>query len=335
MQIGNINLGHFPLVLAPMEGVTDKPFRLICKACGADWLYSEFVNASGLVRGAGLSKLYFSQYERPFSVQIYGEKLDEVVESAAIVQDIANPDSIDINAGCPAKKVVRRGAGAGLLLEPALLVRIARAVVKKVRVPVTVKLRLGWDSEHIIIDSLAQQLQQVGVSALTIHGRTKAQLFTGSADWDAIARVAHHPAMHIPIIGNGDINTPQRAYDALHKYGVQGVMIGRAAIGEPWLFASIKHMLATGQPLPSPTLAQRVDIARKHLALSLQYKGEKKGVFEMRRHLNLYFKGFPHFKTYRLALLQEEDPQQLDYLLQELCCNYACAQPLEQGELRE
>lgn len=315
MRLGEVDFGSSPLVLAPMEDVTDRSFRVLCKEYGADWLYSEFVNAEGLVRGAGHEKLVFDECERPYTIQLYGERLPSLVESARIVEEEGKPDFIDLNAGCPVKKIALRGAGAGMLRTPDFLVEVAGAIVRQVHCPVTVKLRLGWDSEHIIAGQLCERLQDVGVSAVAIHGRTRAQLYTGQADWDAIARVKANPRLRIPVIGNGDITTPETCKEAFARYGVDGVMVGRGSIGRPWIFGQMRHYLDTGVLASPPSLHDLVVLARRHLALSLHYKGEKRGLYEFRRHLCMYFKSLPHFREYRLRMVTEENPCVLDDLI--------------------
>lgn len=323
MQIGPVTLPYHPLVLAPMEEVTDPSFRLLCKRHGADWLYSEFVNADGLIRGAGTQKLLFDSSEKPFSIQIYGQNAEALIESAKIVEDAAQPDIIDLNAGCPVKKIANRGAGAGLLREPEKLVSIAEQLVKAVKTPITVKTRLGWDSESIIAYELAERLQDVGICAITIHARTRAQAYCGEANWNEIARIKQNPRLTIPLIGNGDIDSPQKAQEAFSRYGVDGIMIGRATFGRPWIFKEIKHYLTTGEAPQPPTLDEKVRIALEHLDLSIEHKGLPRGIFQFRRHLNHYFRAIPHFREYRIRLLTETDPEQLRNLIQNIptTCN--------------
>lgn len=330
MKIGTIELGEYPLLLAPMEDVTDLSFRLLCKRFGADLVYTEFVNSDGLIRGAqsSIAKLTLVGDERPAAIQLYGQHIDAMVEATRIACD-AKPDIIDLNFGCPVKKIAGRGAGAGMLRDLPLLLSITRQVVRTANCPVTVKTRLGWDENSICIDRLAEQLQDEGVSALTIHGRTRAQMFTGSADWEAIARVKENPRLHIPIVGNGDIQTAQSALNAFRKFGVDAIMIGRATYGRPWIFRDIKHYIATGELLPNPAIDERVKIAREHLKLSLQVKGEVRGIFELRRHLSCYFKGLPDFKQMRLTMLKECDPARLDELLCEVASRYKNWTPAE------
>ena len=316
MHIGNIDLGVQPLFLAPMEDVTDASFRFICKEFGADMLYTEFISSDGLTREAQktLAKLQLYEEERPVGIQLYGHIHEAMVEAAKMAE-AAKPDLIDLNFGCPVHKIAQRGAGAGMLRNPEALIAMTRAIVQAVSCPVTVKTRLGWDEEHKIIVELAEQLQDVGIAALTVHGRTRAQLYKGTADWSLIGEIKRNPRMHIPIIGNGDINSPQGAKEAFERYGVDGVMIGRATYGRPWIFREIKHYLQTDVLLPEPTVAERVDLAIKHFAKSVEVKGPRVGVLEMRRHLSCYFKGLPNFKEMRLALVTESDPEKIPGLL--------------------
>ncbi|HHV04678.1 MAG: tRNA dihydrouridine synthase DusB [Bacteroidales bacterium] len=316
MKIAGTDLGREPLLLAPMENVSDASFRYICKEYGADMMFTEFVSADGLIRDVYKSreKLVIADRERPIGIQIYGHIPEALLQAAVIAQE-ACPDVIDINFGCPKNKIAKRGAGSGWLRDPGGMVDITRRLVQAVKVPVTVKTRLGWDEESIIIEDLAEALQDAGIAALTIHGRTRTQMYKGEADWTPIARVRANPRMHIPIIGNGDICTPQQARYAFDTYGVDGIMIGRASFGHPWLFREIRHYLQTGQELPPMGVAERVSLAKRHLAKSIEVKGERVGVLEMRRHLNSYFKGLPEFKPVRLKLVTENDPQQLFFIL--------------------
>ena len=302
--IGNIDLGEFPLLLAPMEDVSDPPFRRLCKMHGADMLYSEFISSEGLIRDAIKSrqKLDIFDYERPVGIQIFGGDEEAMALSAKIVATV-NPDLVDINFGCPVKKVVSKGAGAGVLKDIDLMVRLTKAVVNSTTLPVTVKTRLGWDEQSINIEEVAERLQDVGISALTIHARTRSQMYKGHSDWSYIAKVKNNPRMHIPIFGNGDIDSPEKALEYRNKYGIDGIMIGRAAIGYPWIFNEIKHYFATGELLPSPTIADRVEAAKNHLLWSVEWKGERQGVVEMRRHYANYFKGIPNFKEHRHKLV--------------------------------
>ncbi|AMD84179.1 tRNA-U20-dihydrouridine synthase [Capnocytophaga haemolytica] len=304
VKIKDIELGEFPLLLAPMEDVSDPPFRRLCKLHGADILYSEFISSEGLIRDAIKSrqKLDIFDYERPVGIQIFGGDEEAMALSARIVETVS-PDLVDINFGCPVKKVVSKGAGAGVLKDIDLMVRLTEAVVKSTSLPVTVKTRLGWDEAHINIDEVAERLQDVGIAALSIHARTRSQMYKGHSDWSHIARVKNNPRIHIPIFGNGDIDSPEKALEYRNKYGVDGIMIGRAAIGYPWIFKEIKHYFATGELLPPPTIADRVEAVRLHLEGSVEWKGERHGILEMRRHYANYFKGVPNFKEYRKQLV--------------------------------
>jgi nifR3 family TIM-barrel protein len=316
MKIGNIELGNRPLFLAPMEDVTDRSFRAMCKEMGADMVYTEFISSDGLIRDAqkSLAKLTIVDQERPVGIQIYGHLLEPMVEAARIAE-AARPDVIDINFGCPMKKIAARGAGSGMMRNVPLMVEMTRRIVDAVRVPVTVKTRLGWDDESRNIEEVALRLQDVGISALTIHGRTRAQLYKGEADWTLIEAVKRNPAMHIPIIGNGDVNSPARALEAFERRGVDGVMIGRSTYGRPWIFREIRHFLQTGELLPQPSVVERVAIARRHLLRSVEVKGEVVGVLEMRRHLSSYFRGLPDFKPVRLRLVTLTDIPELLHTL--------------------
>lgn len=322
-KIGNIDLGEFPLLLAPMEDVSDPPFRRLCKMHGADMLYSEFISSEGLIRDAIKSrqKLDIFDYERPVGIQIFGGDEEAMALSAKIVATV-NPDLVDINFGCPVKKVVSKGAGAGVLKDIDLMVRLTKAVVNSTSLPVTVKTRLGWDEQSINIEEVAERLQDAGISALTIHARTRSQMYKGHSDWSYIAKVKNNPRIHIPIFGNGDIDSPEKALEYRNKYGIDGIMIGRAAIGYPWIFNEIKHYFATGELLPSPTIADRVEAAKNHLLWSVEWKGERQGVVEMRRHYANYFKGIPNFKEHRHKLVtldaSEEVVKALDNVLEVL-----------------
>ncbi len=322
MKIAGIEFRERPLFLAPMEDVTDPSFRYMCKGFGADMVYTEFISSDGLVReGAkSVAKLNISDGERPVGIQIYGHLIEPMVESARIAE-AARPDVIDINFGCPVRKIAGRGAGSGMMRDVPLMVEMTRRIVEAVKVPVTVKTRLGWDEEHKNIEEIALRLQDAGIAALTIHGRTRAQMYTGEADWTLIGRVKNNPLMKIPVIGNGDIDSPQRAAEAFDRYGVDGVMIGRATYGRPWIFREIRHYLDTGELLPQPSVCERVEIAKRHLAKSVAVKGERVGVLEMRRHLSNYFKGLPDFKPTRLRLVTLTDVDEinatLDYIAQE------------------
>ena len=322
MKIAGIEFRERPLFLAPMEDVTDPSFRYMCKGFGADMVYTEFISSDGLVReGAkSVAKLNISDGERPVGIQIYGHLIEPMVESARIAE-AARPDVIDINFGCPVRKIAGRGAGSGMMRDVPLMVEMTRRIVEAVKVPVTVKTRLGWDEEHRNIEEIALRLQDAGIAALTIHGRTRAQMYTGEADWTLIGRVKNNTLMKIPVIGNGDIDSPQRAAEAFDRYGVDGVMIGRATYGRPWIFREIRHYLDTGELLPQPSVCERVEIAKRHLAKSVEVKGERVGVLEMRRHLSNYFKGLPDFKPTRLQLVTLTDVNEinatLDYIAQE------------------
>lgn len=312
MKIADLDLGERPLFLAPMENVTDASFRFICKEFGADMMYTEFISSDGLIRDArsSLAKLEIFDYERPIGIQIYGHIPEAMVEAAKMAEE-ANPTLIDINFGCPVNKIANRGAGSGMMRYPDKMVDITRQVVQAVKLPVTVKTRLGWDENSKIIVELAERLQDAGIAALTIHGRTRSQLYKGEADWRLIGEVKANPRIHIPIIGNGDITTPEDARIAFEKYGVDAVMVGRATYGHPWLFKEIKHYLSTGNPMTELTLEEKKDLAIRHLKKSLEIKGERKGVLEMRRHLSSYFKAIPHFKETRQRLVTENDSEEL------------------------
>lgn len=319
VTIGKHDIGEFPLLLAPMEDVSDPPFRAVCKENGADLMYTEFISAEGLIRDAAKSvqKLDVFDYERPIGVQIFGDKIESMRLAAAKAEE-AQPELIDINYGCPVKKVVSKGAGAGILLDIPKMQEMTAEIVKQVELPVTVKTRLGWDSNTIEIVEVAKRLQEAGIKALTIHGRTRQQMYKGEADWTLIAAVKNDPEIEIPIFGNGDIDSPEKTIDYKEKYGVDGVMIGRAAIGYPWIFNEIKHYMATGKHLEPPTIRQRVETVKKHLAFSIDWKPGKTGIFEMRRHYTNYFKGIPHFKPYRTQLVELEEEQALFDLLDEI-----------------
>lgn len=316
MKIGEIDLGDKPLLLAPMEDVTDASFRYICKKFGADMVYTEFVSSDALVRDVpgAFKKMELYDFERPVGIQIYGHIPEAMTESAVRVE-AAGPDLIDINFGCPVKKIAGRGAGSGMMREPDKMVQITRMVVDAVKKPVTVKTRLGWDDDSKIIVELAERLQDAGISALTIHGRTRAQMYKGEADWSLIGAVKNNPRMHIPIIGNGDIRSAQDAKNAFDRYGVDGIMIGRASFGHPWIFKEIRHFLDTGEELPPMSVAERVALSREHLSKSVELKGERRGVYEMRRHLSCYFKGLDNFKETRLKLVTLTDISELNKTL--------------------
>ncbi len=316
VKISNIELGEFPLLLAPMEDVSDPPFRAVCKENGADLMYTEFISSEGLIRNAekSVEKLDIYDYERPIGIQIFGDKIESMREAAAIAEE-ANPEIIDINYGCPVKKVACKGAGAGILLDLPKMQAMTAEIVKSVSKPVTVKTRLGWDANTIKIVEVAQRLQDVGIQALSIHGRTRQQMYKGEADWGPIAEVKNHPDIHIPIFGNGDIDSPEKALEYKNRYGVDGVMIGRAAIGYPWIFNEIKHYMKTGLHLDKPDLMERVNVTKKHLNFSVEWKGEKKGIFEMRRHYTNYFRGIPNFKPFRTQLVEAETLDELNEIL--------------------
>lgn len=312
VKIGNIELPEFPLLLAPMEDVSDPPFRRLCKQHGADLMFSEFISSEGLIRDAIKSrqKLDIFDYERPVGIQIFGGDEEAMAMSAKIVEAV-NPDLIDINFGCPVKKVVCKGAGAAVLKDIDLMVRLTKAVIDSTSLPVTVKTRLGWDENSINIDEVAERLQDIGVKALSIHGRTRAQLYKGEADWSHIARVKNNPRITMPIFGNGDIDSPEKALEYKNKYGIDGIMIGRAAIGYPWIFNEVKHVLKTGEKLPSPTMQDRIEAAKNHLTWAMEWKGEKLGIVETRRHYTNYFKGIANFKEYRQKLVTTDGKDEL------------------------
>jgi nifR3 family TIM-barrel protein len=311
-KIGNIILPEFPLLLAPMEDVSDPPFRRLCKLHGADMMYSEFISSEGLIRDAIKSrmKLDIFDYEKPIGIQIFGGDEEAMAMSAKIVETV-QPDLVDINFGCPVKKVVCKGAGAGVLKDVDLMVRLTKAVIKSTHLPVTVKTRLGWDENSINIDEVTERLQDIGVQALTIHARTRAQMYKGHSDWSHIARVKNNPRISMPIFGNGDIDSPEKALEYKNKYGIDGIMIGRAAIGYPWIFNEIKHYFATGEYLPQPNIKDRVIAAKNHLIWSMEWKGERLGIVEMRRHYTNYFKGIPNFKEHRLKLVTLDEANAL------------------------
>ncbi|MBQ0145445.1 MAG: tRNA dihydrouridine synthase DusB [Bacteroidales bacterium] len=324
MKIGNLDLGDKPVLLAPMEDVTDASFRGICREQGADMVYTEFIPSEGLIRDArkAYAKLKTSDEEAPVGIQIYGSDPDAMVQ-AAMMADRAEEivgghgcDVIDINFGCPVSKIAGRGAGSGMMKEPDKMVMITRRIVEAVRKPVTVKTRLGWDDSSKIIVELAERLQDTGIQALTVHGRTRCQMYKGEADWTLIGKIKENPRMTIPIIGNGDINSARKAKDAFDRFGVDGIMVARASFGRPWIFKEIKHFLATGEELPVPGVRERVELARRQLQLSLDLKGLPTGVLEMRRHLSCYFKGLPDFKETRMRLVTENDPQEVFNILE-------------------
>lgn len=307
VTIGNIQLPEFPLLLAPMEDVSDPPFRALCKEQGADVVYTEFISSEGLIRDAAKSvmKLDIYEKERPVGIQIFGANLDSMLQSVDIVAE-SNPDIIDINFGCPVKKVVCKGAGAGILKDIPLMVKLTKEMVERTHLPVTVKTRLGWDHDSIKIVEVAERLQDVGCKAIAIHGRTRVQMYKGNADWHPIAAVKNNARMHIPVFGNGDINAPEAAKKMRDQYGLDGAMIGRACIGNPWFFNEVKHFLATGVHISPPSMAAKVEAARRHLQMAIDWKGEKLGVFETRRHYTNYFKGIPNFKEHRMKMVTSD-----------------------------
>lgn len=324
VKIGKIELGDFPLLLAPMEDVSDPPFRAVCKANGADLMYTEFVSSEGLIRDAAKSKqkLDIFEYERPIGIQLFGSDIEHMRQSTEIATAV-QPDLIDINYGCPVKNVACRGAGAALLQDIPKMVKMTEAVVKATHLPVTVKTRLGWDDNTKNILEVAERLQDIGIQALTVHGRTRVQMYKGSADWTLIGRLKENPRLTIPIFGNGDIDSPQKALEYKNRYGVDGIMIGRAAIGYPWVFNEIKHYLQHGErPLP-PDVAERVNVTKKHLEFSIKWKGDRTGVFEMRRHYTNYFKGLPDFKPFRMRLVESSDTPELFAILDEISHAYS------------
>ncbi len=329
VKIADIELGEFPLLLAPMEDVSDPPFRAVCKENGADMMYTEFISAEGLIRDADKSvqKLDIYDYERPIGIQIFGDKIESMREAAAIAE-AAEPELVDINYGCPVKKVACKGAGAGILLDLPKMQKMTDEIVKRVNLPVTVKTRLGWDDSTIQIVEVAQRLQDVGVQALTIHGRTRKQMYKGEANWDFIAEVKNHPNIHMPIFGNGDIDSPQKALEYRNKYGVDGIMIGRASIGYPWIFNEIKHFMKTGELLPVPEMKERVTTAKKHFEFSLEWKGPVLGIYEMRRHYTNYFRGIPNFRPFRMRLVESNDPSEIMELLDEIAVTFEDAYAL-------
>jgi tRNA-dihydrouridine synthase B len=319
LKIANISLGDYPLFLAPMEDITDPSFRMVCKSNGADVMYTEFISSDGLIRDGqkSVKKLDIFDFERPIGIQLYGHLTEAMVEAALIAEE-AKPELIDINFGCPVKKIANRGAGAGMLRNIPLMLEMTEAIVNAVKLPVTVKTRLGWDDENKNIVDIAERLQDRGIKALTIHGRTRAQMYKGSADWTLIGAVKNNPRMQIPIIGNGDIDGPVKAKEMFDRYGVDGIMIGRATVGRPWIFRDIRHYLDTGELLPEPSVNEKADIALLHLAKSLEFKDGKRAIFEMRRHLSNYFKGLPHFKETRLKLLTAIEVDEIKSIINDI-----------------
>lgn len=319
VKIGNIDLGAFPLLLAPMEDVSDPPFRRLCKKYGADLMYTEFISSEGLIRDAWKSrkKLDVFDYERPIGIQIFGGEESSMVQAAQICES-AGPELIDINYGCPVKKVVCKDAGAGILKNIPKMMRLTEAVVKAVKLPVTVKTRLGWDDDTKNILEVAERLQDIGVQALSIHGRTRVQMYKGEADWTLIGQVKENPRIKIPIFGNGDVDSPAKALEMKNRYGVDGIMIGRASIGYPWIFREVKHFMETGETMAPPSLIERVEAAREHLEFSIRWKGEREGIVEMRRHYANYFRNIPHFKEYRSRLVTMLQPADVYAVLDEV-----------------
>lgn len=312
IKIRDIELGDFPLLLAPMEDVSDPPFRALCKKNGADLMYTEFISSEGLIRDAAKSvmKMDIYEYERPVGIQIFGYDIDSMTQATKIIEK-TNPDIIDINYGCPVKKVACKGAGAGILQDIPKMVRMTEAIVKATNLPVTVKTRLGWDDSTKFVVETAEKLQDVGIEAISIHGRTRKQMYKGEADWTLIGEVKNNQRMKIPVFGNGDIDSPEKVIEYKNKYGVDGVMIGRASIGYPWVFNEIKHFMKTGEHLPGPGISDRVQIAKDHLTMSVNWKGEILGIAEMKRHYANYFKGIAHFKEYRTKLVTSFDLQEI------------------------
>ena len=323
VKIGDIALGDFPLLLAPMEDVSDPPFRALCKKYGADLMYTEFISSEGLIRDAtkSVQKLDIFEYERPVGIQIFGSEISSMRTATEMCEKV-NPDIIDINYGCPVKKVACKGAGAGILQDIPKMVEMTKEIVNSTFLPVTVKTRLGWDENSKFIVETAERLQDVGIKAISIHGRTRAQMYKGEADWDLIAKVKNNPRMNIPVFGNGDINSPQKALLYKNKFGVDGIMIGRASIGNPWFFNQVKHFLKTGKELPQPSLEERVKVVKEHLDFSVKWKGDRVGIVEMRRHYANYFKGIPNFKPVRSQLVTIDDKDELLYVINNIVNQY-------------
>ena len=319
IKIGNIELPKFPLLLAPMEDVSDPPFRALCKEQGADVVYTEFISSEGLIRNAAKStkKLDIYTKERPVGIQIFGSNLDSMLGAVDIVEE-TNPDIIDINYGCPVKKVVCKGAGAGILKDIPLMVSLTKEIVKRTSLPVTVKTRLGWDEKSIKIVEVAERLQDVGIKAISIHGRTRAQMYKGDADWTQIAAIKNNPRMHIPVFGNGDVNSPEKAKEMRDDFGLDGAMIGRASIGNPWFFDQVKHYLSTGNKKEEPGISDKARMAKRHLEMAVKWKGEVLGVLETRRHYGNYFKGVANFKETKSRILNEKDPIKIFHELDEI-----------------
>ncbi len=329
VKIGSLTLGEFPLLLAPMEDVSDPPFRAVCKAGGADLMYTEFISSEGLIRDAAKSrqKLDIFEYERPIGIQLFGGDIGNMVGSAEIATEV-KPDLIDINYGCPVKAVACRGAGAALLQDIPKMVKMTEEIVKCTHLPVTVKTRLGWDDKTKNITEVAERLQDIGIKALTVHGRTRVQMYKGEADWTLIGEIKNNPRIHIPIFGNGDIDSPQKAAEYRNRYGIDGIMIGRAAVGSPWVFREIKHYFVTGELLPSPDVTERVRVCREHFDFSIRWKGNRLGVFEMRRHYANYFRSIPDFKPFRTRLVEADSPEEVHNILDEISEVFA-VQPTE------
>jgi nifR3 family TIM-barrel protein len=319
VKIGNIELGNFPLLLAPMEDVSDPPFRAVCKEHGADVMYTEFISSEGLIRDAAKStqKLDIFEYERPIGIQIFGSNIDSMKQATEIASS-ANPDIIDINYGCPVKKVACKGAGAGILQDIPKMVEMTAEIVKSTHLPVTVKTRLGWDDNTKYIEEVAERLQDVGIKALSIHGRTRKQMYKGDADWTLIGNIKNNPRVTIPIFGNGDIDSPEKAKRYKETYGVDGIMIGRATIGNPWIFNEIKQYIESGLKLEPPTISERVDVCKRHFEFGIKWKGDVLGIVEMRRHYSNYFKGISHFKDYRTRLVSTMDQNEIIAILDEV-----------------
>ncbi len=324
VKIGNIELGDFPLLLAPMEDVSDPPFRAICKEQGADLMYTEFISSEGLIRDAvkSVQKLDIYEYERPVGIQIFGNDIESMKQATEITAQ-TKPDIIDINYGCPVKKVACKGAGAGILQDIPKMVAMTAEIVKSTNLPVTVKTRLGWDENTKYIVEVAERLQDVGIQGISIHGRTRKQMYKGEADWTLIGEVKNNPRIHIPVFGNGDIDSPEKAKIMGNRYGVDGVMIGRAAIGYPWIFREIKHYLATGENIDPPTMAERIEVCKRHLDMSVKWKGPILGIVETRRHYTNYFKGIPHFKDYRMRLVTADTQAEIHEILEEITDAFA------------
>jgi tRNA-dihydrouridine synthase B len=324
IKIGNISLPDFALLLAPMEDVSDPPFRYVCKQNGADMMYTEFISSEGLIRDAVKSKMKLDifEYERPIGIQLFGGEIDSMREAAQIAE-AAQPDLIDINYGCPVKAVACKGAGAALLQDIPKMVKMTEEIVKAVNLPVTVKTRLGWDENTLNVTEVAERLQDIGIQALSIHGRTRKQMYKGPADWRLIGEIKNNPRIKIPVFGNGDVDSPEKAFEMQNRYGVDGVMIGRASIGYPWIFNEIKHFLNTGRHLAAPTIEDRIEVCKMHLTKSLQWKGDRIGIFEMRRHYTNYFRGLDHFKEFRLRLVTADDLNTILAILDEVSERYS------------